>query len=235
VLEVVRYVLPAKTLPLGEAVLTIERDGKTLSLPLPILVYDSATPINLRAQVAQKTTNVTVTSGQPATVTVQFKNIGRTSWNHWLQPLQIGTAKPHDRPSRFIHQDWPYNNRAVQTDLLIEVKTNQTLSVTFPIQVPEVKRTTYFTENFALVADGLAWIPGSDFSVRITAKSLPAATTPTIKTVPSTGGIAKPAAPQKTGSATPVAALQNTFTQLWTSVKSSLTKLFSNLVPVARK
>ncbi|MFH0905553.1 MAG: hypothetical protein V1826_02425 [bacterium] len=168
VLETVQYVVPAKTLSPGEAILLIQKADQVLTLPLPILVYDPAKAISLRAQIAQRTINVTVVSGQPTNIAVKFKNIGLTEWDYLLQPLHIGTDRPRDRQSRFVHKDWPYNNRAIRVVLPKGIKTGEVFDVTFPIQAPVVKRTTRYTENFALVAEGLSWIPGSGFSIRVT-------------------------------------------------------------------
>ncbi len=238
VLEAVQYVVPAKTLTPGEAVLLIQEADKALTSPLPILVYDSVKRINLRAQIAERTINIIVASGQSANVTVKFKNIGLTEWDYLLQPLHIGTNSPHDRQSRFIHKDWPYNNRVVKVSLPPDVKTGETFDATFPIQAPVVKRTTRYTENFALVAEGIAWIPGSNFTVRITvsapvAEKIVKATTQKTTPVPA---VKKPAAPYKIPNTIPATAVKS---GSWLSgIKSFLAQalglvgtLASNLLP----
>jgi hypothetical protein len=233
-LEAVQYVVPAKTLSPGEAVLLIERAGQVLTPPLSILVYDPTKAINLRAQIAQRTINVTVASGQSANVTIKFKNIGLTEWDYLLQPLHIGTSSPYDRKSRFVHKNWPYNNRAVRIDLPLDVNTGETFDVTLPIQAPVVKRTTRYTENFALVAEGIAWISGSNFTVRITVNP-PAVAQVSKKAVAkakqtpplATAAIVKPAAPYRIPNTFMIIAAQQDHSW-WTSVRSFLMRLFGS-------
>lgn len=238
VLEAVQYVIPAKTLTPGEAVLLIQEGDEILTPPLPILVYDPAKAINLRAQIAQRTINVTVASGQSTNVAVKFKNIGLTQWDYLLQPLNIGTDRPRDRQSRFIHKDWPYNNRTVGISLPPDVKTGETFDTTFPIQAPVVRRTTRYTENFALVAEGIAWIPGSNFTVRITVTTPVAvkAPTTTTKAAPPTPAVKKPAAPYKIPNTIPITTVKSG--GWWSGIKSFFAQviglvgtLASNLFP----
>ena len=229
-LTTIQYVIPAKSLPLGEAWLSLQQAGRSISPPAPVWVYDSSHPINLRAQIAQRTIDVTVASGQSANVTIKFKNVGLTPWDYLLQPLHIGTSSPYDRKSRFVHNDWPYNNRTVGISLPPDVKTGETFNATFPIQAPVVKRTTRYTENFALVAEGIAWIPGSNFTVRITVTAPVAvkASKTTTKAAPlATAAIVKPAAPYRIPNTLAIIAAQQDHSW-WTSVKSFLARLFGS-------
>jgi len=225
-LDSVQYVFPAKSLPRGEAVLRLQRNGQPLTTPLPVLVYDWTQPINLRAQIAQRTINVTVASGQSANVTIKFKNIGLTEWDYLLQPLHIGTDRPHDRQSRFVHKDWPYNNRAARISLPTGIETGETFNATFSIQAPVVKRTTRYTENFALVAEGVAWIPSSNFTVRITVIAPAVA-----KAAKVPAAVTKPAAPYKIFNTVPVTAVKSG--GWWSGVKSFFAQVIGLLGALA--
>lgn len=238
-LEAARYVISAKTLFPGEATLQVQGPtNQMLTKPLPIFLYASAGAVNLRAQIIQKTISVTVASGKSANITIKFKNAGMTQWDYLLQPLHIGTDRPRDRQSRFAHKDWPYNNRVARISLPTNLTTGETFDATFPIQAPVVKRTTRYTENFALVAEGIAWIHGSNFTVRITvsapvAEKIVKATTQKTTPVPA---VKKPAAPYKIPNTIPVTAVKS---DGWLSgIKSFLTQtlglvgtLASNLLP----
>lgn len=196
--EAIEYIVPARTLSVGEARLSIVAEDQTIISDQPLLIHSHTNPPNLRARVSSTFINVALDSETDGLVTVSFTNVGLTDWDYLLQPLHIGTDQPRDRQSRFFHPDWIYSNRPARVGLPDTgmIETGDSFTMTFSVHAPKVTRTTRYTERFSLVAEGLAWIPRSNFTVRFTVNPVrPATSTVNPTTQP-------PTQPQPT-SATP--------------------------------
>lgn len=90
---------------------------------------------------------------------VAMRNTGAQAWTG-ATALRIGTAHPRDRTSPLWHEAWIDRNRAA--GLREEtVAPGAVGTFRFPLAARETTR----PEAFQLVAEGLAWIPGTRFSI----------------------------------------------------------------------
>lgn len=171
--ETISYEIPAKVLEPGLVTISV-RYGSAVLWEEQVIIYDRAEPLHLRGRAMPSTLSATIVSGQTANIALHLRNTGRTDWNPSVEPLHIGTSGPRDRQSKFIHPTWLYSNRAARVNLAdIVLSPQQEVDMLIPLQAPTVKRKTVFIERFALVAEGLAWVPGSEFRIRITVLPAP--------------------------------------------------------------
>ncbi len=114
-----------------------------------------------------KTWSATLVSADAArargdtSVTVVLRNTGSTSWTR-ADRIRVGVARPRDCPSRFARGDWLSGNRAA-TFVEREVPPGGVATFVFRLSPPP--GTT--TEEFAVVADGTCWFPGTHFTVTV--------------------------------------------------------------------
>ena len=207
-LIILEYFIPAFTPPKGliDLKIVVQPDKTILADKLKIYVVDALPPQELKVKVpVLDTRTIELLSQAESKIRIRFTNTGNLDWDNLLQPIHIGTSRPRDRKSKFIDPSWPYSNRAARVVLPGIIKPGESFDAEFTVQAPTVKRSTRFTEYFALVADGLAWVEDSEFKVNILVKPLPQPKSTAItkpapeptnveKTapVPTTGGITQP-------------------------------------------
>ncbi|KKT87169.1 MAG: hypothetical protein VE97_C0004G0008, partial [candidate division Kazan bacterium GW2011_GWB1_45_10] len=174
-LIILEYFIPAFAPPKGLIDLTIvvQPDKTILADKLKIYVIDALPPQELKVKVpVLDTRTIELLSQAESKIKLKFTNTGNLDWDSLLQPIHIGTSRPRDRKSKFIDPSWPYSNRAARIVLPGIIKPGESFDAEFTVQAPTVKRSTKFTEYFALVADGLAWVEDSEFKVNILVKPL---------------------------------------------------------------
>ncbi len=197
-LIILEYLIPSFTPPKGliDLKVVVQSEKIILADNFKIFVIDALPPQELKVKVpVLDTRTIEILSQAESKISLRFTNTGNLDWDNLLQPIHIGTSRPRDRKSKFIHFSWPYSNRAVRVVLPGIIKPGESFDTEFTVQAPMVKRPTRFTEYFALVADGLAWVEDSEFKVNILVKPSPQSKSTTVtKPVPkpSTGGITQP-------------------------------------------
>lgn len=108
--------------------------------------------------VGQSASSLSLTSGQTATVWVDFKNSGNTIWRSSGDTMaKLGTARNLDRQSVFYDSSWLSPNRAA-TFLQAEVKPGEVARFTFVVRAPD-RVGENFKEYFRPVIEGVAWLP----------------------------------------------------------------------------
>lgn len=136
-----------------------------ISIPVTLQVQ----PAVWRATVVQQSiTTAELKSGETADVVVQIRNDGDITWQTTgASAVKIGTASPFDRKSNFATSTWLSPNRvAVASNT---VTPNATGSFTVTLQAPA--QTGTYTEKFAVVAEGITWMP---VEIVVTIKVVPA-------------------------------------------------------------
>jgi hypothetical protein len=100
----------------------------------------------------------TMTSGDEATVTVDFTNSGTATWD---ATTQLATSEPRDRVSPFAAGSWLSPNRpaAIATP---GVAPGAVGHFTFVLKAPAVEAPTTFVEHFGLVHEGQTWFATED-------------------------------------------------------------------------
>jgi radical SAM protein with 4Fe4S-binding SPASM domain len=100
-------------------------------------------------------------SGRRVKIRVSVRNTGSHTWTRADQ-VRIGLARPRDAPARLACADWLAPNRAA-TFRESEVPRDGTATFEFAVRrVPGVT-----SEEFAVVADGACWLPGTHFIVTV--------------------------------------------------------------------
>jgi stage II sporulation protein D len=108
---------------------------------------------------------ITLKVGETSSVNVKVKNTGDLVWNNsGPTAVKIGTAKPFDRKSPFRSASWLSDNRAAS--VAGPINPGDTGEFNFVISAP--KKPGRYSENFAVVVEGLAWVPKSNFILDIT-------------------------------------------------------------------
>ena len=93
-------------------------------------------------------------SGEASALWAELRNVGRRPWTAGGEhPVRLGTIDPTDRPSPFATGAWINDHRPVEAGAL--VAPGSTARFDFPILPPAAGA---FTERFALVAEGAAWM-----------------------------------------------------------------------------
>ena len=201
-LIILEYFIPSFAPPKGlvDLEIIVQSDQTIIADKLKLYVVGALPPQELKVKIpVLDTRTIEILSGVESKISIRFTNTGNLDWDNLLQPIHIGTSRPRDRKSKFIHSSWPYSNRAALVVLPGIIKPGESFDAEFTVQAPMVKYPTKFTEYFALVADGLAWVEDSEFKINILVKPLsqPKSTTivkPTPK--PTTGGITQPQKPK---------------------------------------
>lgn len=173
----VRFIqpLPANVLPTGNVVLWITRDGQKISGETKIFVHSTSVPLGISAR-AVAPQNIEMEPGGRTKVSVTFTNTGEPITSY-INPLLVGTTRPYDRTSSLYSPEWVYGNRPSLINFG-EIGKGKSFTTDIWLTAPSVTRATTYTENFALVAEGLTWVPGSDFSIRVRVAPAVAVSTP---------------------------------------------------------
>jgi len=108
-----------------------------------------------------------VRAGRDTRVTVVLRNAGPNTWTR-DDCVRVGVARPRDCASRFARSDWISANRAATFEE-IEVLPGEVATFVFRLDHPP--GTT--TEEFAVVADGACWFPGTHFAVTVHGRHRP--------------------------------------------------------------
>jgi radical SAM protein with 4Fe4S-binding SPASM domain len=95
----------------------------------------------------------------PLEVVAAMRNAGSSAWTPGTG-LRIGTARPRDRASPLRHDAWIAPDRAAALTQS-RVEPGEVGTFRFPVAAGETTR----PESFQLVAEGLAWLPGTRFDV----------------------------------------------------------------------
>jgi radical SAM protein with 4Fe4S-binding SPASM domain len=102
-----------------------------------------------------------VPAGRRTEVTVVLRNTGSNTWTR-ADSIRVGVARPRDHPSRLATSDWLSGNRAT-TFVEMEVPPGGAATFVFQLNHPPGRT----TEEFAVVADGSCWFPGTHFAVTV--------------------------------------------------------------------
>jgi radical SAM protein with 4Fe4S-binding SPASM domain len=102
---------------------------------------------------------VAVRAGRGTVVTVVLCNTGSNTWTR-ADCVRVGVARPRDRPSGLASSNWLSSNRATT---FAETEVPPGAVATFVFRLSHPPGTT--TEEFAVVADGTCWFPGTHFAV----------------------------------------------------------------------
>jgi len=94
-------------------------------------------------------------------VTVTLRNTGSRTWRP-ADRVRVGLARPRDAPSRLARPDWLAANRATS---FVEAEVPPGSVATFVFRVARPRGVT--TDEFAVVADGTCWLPGTHFAVTV--------------------------------------------------------------------
>jgi radical SAM protein with 4Fe4S-binding SPASM domain len=98
-------------------------------------------------------------------VAVAFRNTGAATWTPETR-LRIGTARPRDRASTYHHPAWISSSRAT-TFLEGSVAPTEVGHFEFPIGAsPRIPGRSAAVERFQLVAEGVCWLPNTEFELR---------------------------------------------------------------------
>jgi Bacterial Ig domain len=97
----------------------------------------------------------TLESGETVTSWFEAQNVGTEPWTNDI--VRLGTTNPRDRTSAFANSSWIYPWRPTNLDQSF-VQPGQNGRFTFTMTGPPVSATTQFSEFFAPVADGKAWM-----------------------------------------------------------------------------
>jgi len=98
-------------------------------------------------------------SGRHSDVTVVVRNTGTRTWRY-DDNVRVGIARPRDAPSPLAMPSWLAANRATT---FVEAEVPPDAVATFAFRVGHPPGVS--TEEFAIVADGACWLPGTHFMV----------------------------------------------------------------------
>jgi hypothetical protein len=168
--QTVSFVLPAGALSPGINLATIKTSRQTLG-NAEIYMYPGPIPTDYKMRPVNYPATLTLAPGETKTITIEYRNVGTRNFTKYLDPVYVGTASPFDRISAFATKDWGYDNRPAKAPLPASLKPGESLKVSFALKAPDVIKSGIYPEYFALVSDGLMWVPASDFQVAIKIKA----------------------------------------------------------------
>lgn len=177
---------PAVSVPKTDQPVT---DKPKEAVPAPVV--PKVDPKDFRAIILERPTGLSFYRGEERKLSVLIRNTGKATWNVDRHPIHIGVVG--DKPSRFLMPSWISPDRprisystATNTPLLTnEIGPNRRLRLSFTAKAPLEPGT--FTEQWALVVDGVTWIPSTEFRFRmrvlppVKAQSIKPLTTPKIQ------------------------------------------------------
>lgn len=112
-------------------------------------------PAIYSASLVSKSDNPILTPGESATINVELRNNGNTTWtNSGDRPAKLGTAKPLDRKSDFYDPTWPGENRAALIDK--EVAPGEVGKFSFVIKAPD--KIGVYKEYFRPLIEHTTWM-----------------------------------------------------------------------------
>ena len=122
-----------------------------------------------------ETYTMDMTSGDIATVYLEYTNDGSRTWD--TTNTRVGTTMPRDRMSAFYDSaNWISANRPTAADHST-YNTGAVGRFTFTMKAPDVQQTTTFTEHWGLVQEGVTWFGPADgnvwFQITVHPKSTP--------------------------------------------------------------
>ena len=125
----------------------------------------NAIPAAITGEIVAAPNPVVIKAGEVQSLHLKFKNTGDITWsNSGPNAVKVGTAKPFDRKSPFKASSWLSDNRTTAT--ISPVAPGGTGEFNLTISAPA--KPGKYVENFAVVVEGLAWLPKSNFVVEIT-------------------------------------------------------------------
>ncbi|MGX1307265.1 radical SAM protein with 4Fe4S-binding SPASM domain [Amorphus suaedae] len=98
--------------------------------------------------------------GKDGAFVVRARNTGRKAWTHDTGPV-VGLSHPRDHLSPYAHEEWMLPNRVGAMREAV-VEPGKIAHFSIPIDLGDVPGTS---EHFQLVVDGVAWLPGTSFSL----------------------------------------------------------------------
>lgn len=142
-------------------------DGGTLKMTIVV----TPPPPPYQAQIVGQSANaLTLKTGQRGDVWVDVKNTGTATWkNDGNNFIALNVTDPAGRTSVFRAATWTSVAYRPATLAQKTVKPGQVTRLPFSLQAPNTQGT--FSESFQLVAENLAWIPGSHITLPITVES----------------------------------------------------------------
>lgn len=114
----------------------------------------------------QPLSGTTIAPGQTLYYTVTAKNTGYGEWQNSF--VKIGTANPYNRSSQFYDSSWPEKNRP---SYLEEPTVAPGSNGTFNFSLTAPLNNGTYSEQFNLVAEGKAWMPGGDLTFSLNVSS----------------------------------------------------------------
>lgn len=98
--------------------------------------------------------------GKDGEYVMRARNTGRKAWTPDTRPV-VGLSHPRDHPSPYARREWLQTNRVSAMREAV-VEPGQIAHFSIPIDLGDVPGTS---EHFQLVIDGVAWLPGTNFSL----------------------------------------------------------------------
>lgn len=119
-----------------------------------------------RGEVEQAPDELTIEQGATKGVTVFIKNTGSA---HWTRDgnnfIALNVADPVGRTSAFHNASWTL---AYRPSLMEQDSIDYAEEAMFDFSLTAPRSPGVYEETFALVAEDLAWIPGTEFTITIT-------------------------------------------------------------------
>ncbi|MBI2099539.1 SpoIID/LytB domain-containing protein [Candidatus Uhrbacteria bacterium] len=115
---------------------------------------------------------ITMRSGEVATYTVGFKNIGSKEWrNDGKNYISVYAAKPYYRKSRFFSEHW---EKDIKPARLRDAVVAPGAVGYFEITLKAPEKPGNYIERFNLAVENSAWMPGGYFYVPVKVEEKPA-------------------------------------------------------------
>ncbi|MCC7543335.1 hypothetical protein IT415_01340 [bacterium] len=119
----------------------------------------SVSSANISGTIVSNTLPTNMAAGSSATGTLGVRNDGNISWyKSGRYPMNLGTANPTDRSSKFYAPSWINSARLANMNEAT-VAPGQVATFTVTLKAPAVNGV--YTEYFSRVIDGFSWAPNA--------------------------------------------------------------------------
>jgi hypothetical protein len=142
-------------------------DKPAVTNPEPVKPAPVAQPVpTYTARVLQQSQDlVQLASGVETTIWAEFENTGTATWrSEGANFIALNVTDPAGRHSPFQHPSWSEYYRAGVMSAT-EVKPGAAVKIEWPIMAPNTPGS--YQEHYALVAENLTWISGSEINIPI--------------------------------------------------------------------
>ncbi|MFH0912284.1 MAG: SpoIID/LytB domain-containing protein [Patescibacteria group bacterium] len=122
-------------------------------------------PVKFAGTLVETPPAIVLKTGESKTVSVKVTNNSEIAWsNAGAQAVKLGTAGLYDRSSSFYNTTWLSANRVA----VAAAPTAVGGTATFDFTIAAPNKTGVYQEKFSLVAEGMAWIDSTQFTLAIT-------------------------------------------------------------------